>query len=74
MIYLKKPYITIIYKSSALLRFVIFILLFENFSELKDLGVFTLLYPKLAIPLASKASSTKIPTTFDLLMDSLLDI
>jgi hypothetical protein len=33
-----------------------------------------LLYPKFAIPLASNASSTNIPTTLDLLIDSLLDI
>ena len=33
-----------------------------------------LLYPKFAIPLASNASSTNIPTTLDRLIDSLLDI
>ena len=45
-----------------------------KFAELKDLVLLKLLYPKFAIPLASNASSTNIPTTFDLLIDSLLEI
>ena len=45
--------------------------------KLSDLYIFDLLmllYPKFAIPLASNASSTNIPTTLDLPIDSLLDI
>jgi len=46
----------------------------SHISPLWTYKLLTLLYPKFAIPLASNASSTNIPTTLDLLIDSLLDI